>query len=54
VVDKGEVEEYCENCDDKGPISFYEVSAKSGQDVKTVFQKLAEQIVSMDAGADSD
>jgi hypothetical protein len=53
VVDKAEVEEYCENCDDKGPISFYEVSAKTGTDVKTVFQKLAEQIVHMDNGEDS-
>jgi len=54
VVEKAEVEEYCENCDDKGAISFYEVSAKTGLEVNKVFQKLAEQIVQMDDGANSD
>jgi len=53
VVDKGDVEEYCENCDDKGAMSAFEVSAKNGEGVKEVFKKLAEQIYQMD-GAESE
>lgn len=54
VVDKGDVEEYCDNCDEKGAMSAFEVSAKNGENIKQVFQKLAEQIISIADGEDDD